>query len=71
VPRSPEERERLLDPYVARVDATVGAPDDYPLRWRALCRELLAHAGELVVPASDPEPRLDDLLARTKGQSGN
>lgn len=32
-------------------------------RWRALCRALLAHGGELVVPPMAPEPDLDLLLA--------
>lgn len=59
----PDEYERLLALYRARVDAYNDVDPSYRERWRTWCRTLLSFGGSLVVPARDPEPDLDALLA--------
>lgn len=61
-PLSAEEHARLLAAYEQRVVSMVGVPEDYPQRWRAWCRAVLWHGGELVVPPRIPEVHLDQLL---------
>jgi hypothetical protein len=57
----PTEHERLLQLYRQRV-AGWDVDDDRRGRWLALCRIMLAHGGDLVVPPIHPEPDLDRLL---------
>jgi hypothetical protein len=57
------DRDRLLEIYRQRVAGYPDVDDDFRDRWRSLCRMVLAHGGELVVPPMHPEPDLDDLLA--------
>ncbi|MEV4513657.1 hypothetical protein AB0K00_32395 [Dactylosporangium sp. NPDC049525] len=55
------EHDRLLRTYQERVadwDVDGGVRD----RWHALCRVVLTHGGDLVVPPMTPEPDLDLLL---------
>ncbi|WP_436536422.1 hypothetical protein [Actinoplanes sp. HUAS TT8] len=60
---SPDERERLLRLYRARVDAYPDVDEGYAERWRTWCRTLLTFGGSLVVPHRGPETDLDALLA--------
>ncbi|MDH6466437.1 hypothetical protein M2302_006645 [Micromonospora sp. A200] len=59
-----DERERLLQLYLERIDAYVGVDAEYGPRWRSWCRTLLSHGGSVVVPPGIPEPDLEVLLAR-------
>jgi hypothetical protein len=56
------ERDRLLELYRQRV-ADYEVDGGFRDRWLALCRVVLTHGGELVVPPMVPEPDLDLLLA--------
>ncbi|GIH08076.1 hypothetical protein Rhe02_61430 [Rhizocola hellebori] len=56
------DRDRLLALYRERVTG-YDADENFRDRWRAWCRLLLAHGGDLVVPPLHPEPDLDLLLA--------
>jgi hypothetical protein len=57
------ERDRLLLMYRERVAGYDTADSDFRDRWRAWCRLVLTHGGDLVVPPMVPEPDLDLLLA--------
>ena len=57
-----DDRDQLERLYRERVDAYTGVDDDFRDRWRAWCRILLAHGGDLVVPPITPESDLDALL---------
>lgn len=49
--------------YRQRVAGYPDVDNEFGDRWRAWCRTLLAHGGDLVVPPMHPDPDLDDLLA--------
>jgi hypothetical protein len=57
------DHDRLLDLYRQRVAGYPQVDDEFRDRWRAWCRLVLTHGGDLVVPPMQPEPDLDDLLA--------
>src|SRR5262245_3594299 len=57
------DHDRLLDLYRQRVAGYTDVDEEFGDRWRAWCRLLLAHGGDLVVPPMHPEPDLDELLA--------
>lgn len=59
----PSDRDRLLGMYTQRVADYSNVDAGFGDRWRAWCRMLLAHGGDLVVPPMQPDPDLDDLLA--------
>jgi hypothetical protein len=61
------EHDRLLGMYRERV-ASWDVDSDGRERWLALCRVVLTHGGDLVVPPMSPEPDLDRLLASGAAQ---
>ncbi|WP_327002373.1 hypothetical protein OHA72_45770 [Dactylosporangium sp. NBC_01737] len=56
------ERDRLLELYRKRIAGYADIDGTLSDRWLALCRVLLTHGGELVVPPMIPESDLDLLL---------
>lgn len=61
-PRPMKDFDRLSSLYAARVATHDLLRPGYKLAWDALSAAILSRGGQLVVPPTEPEPQIDDMV---------